>query len=165
MTLRDIRHFAALMLEMAALYRYPLGSKLMALYWQDLKVLSLSDLKIAWQKHRLTAEQGRYMPKPIDLLTAGASVVTEEAEQAWLDILQQVRDKGPYQRFEYSNPVVKAVVAELGGQGFFCQSSNLHLNHQRQLFIRCYQAYLGRVYDKQRQQLLLADSNSTLTPT
>lgn len=87
---------------------------------------------------------GRFFPTVAELLRpiAEATVGSEPAEQAWLEVKRAISRWGRYQPWQFTNPITTAAVEALGKESL-C-SADETLVAERAHFMRIYESYRQR---------------------
>lgn len=89
---------AAIMLAFEALRRYELGAVMAGL-----------------TRHALDPDRGQFPPKPADIVRHVEGGTEDRALLAWSKVDRAMRSVGPYQTVAFDDPVIHAVLWDMGG--------------------------------------------------
>jgi hypothetical protein len=140
----DQAAFLALMVQLGVLYKQAMQAMLMELYWVALERFALSAVKQAVQAHVNHPDKGQYMPKPADLLRHLEGSGQAQALRAWSTVAQAIREVGGYSSVVFDDPLIHAVIADMGGWMRLCQILISELPFREHVFVARYRGYLGR---------------------
>ena len=130
--------FAALLTTMGEIYQTPIKSTISELYWQALKDYSWQEVEFAFKQHVLHPEQGRFFPKPADIIGLLHKKVTDRAEKAWEKVERAIRELGVYRAVAFDDPVIHCVLSQLISWVPLCQSTQKQLTHYAKRFQTLY---------------------------
>jgi hypothetical protein len=137
MTLKDIDRVLAFL---AAWYPHsPLPPDSEDLWAQTLEHLPADGVWNRLQRYVLDSSH-RYPPLLADILV---EPLTDQAEQAWLQVMDAVRRLGAYRTPQWDDPAIDAAIRACGGWTAVCRSENMAAD--RAHFLRYYTAYRQRI--------------------
>lgn len=157
MTDRDRADFATLMLGLGETYGEPVSDARMEIYFA-----ALADLDLAAIRHAATAHvrASKFFPRPAELREAVGGSSDERADLAWVQLLQEVRRLGPYDRWDsnqgravppsprfFDEAAERAAMELFGGWGALCArlpGEGPELLGVAKLFKATYRSYHGR---------------------
>ncbi len=140
MTDREKPEFMKLLISTADLYKQELSSDVVELWWNALKSLSLVQVKRAFSKHIQDPAKGEWMPKPANIIAKIKGSPERSALLAWAEVEEAVSKVGRYETVQFADPVINAVVRNLGGWIWLCDQ-NLDEPWTQKEFERRYLAY------------------------
>jgi hypothetical protein len=112
---RDAKQFAVIIASLAEVFSDKEPSKnVISLYWMALKEYTIEQI----QKAASDIIQGRVypsMPKPAEIIEAIRGTQGDRATRAWIDVLRAVRRIGTYESVKFKDPVIHAVIEQMGG--------------------------------------------------
>lgn len=111
----DKARFAQALMALAEYYGKPLSDGVVALYWQGLQDLDIGAVESAIGRHMCNPDTGQFMPKVADLRRMIGGRTTDAAAVAWSKVDRAVRCVGPYRSVAFDDPLIHAVVTDMGG--------------------------------------------------
>lgn len=119
----------------------PIGDDTVTGYCQALRRVSFESAMQAAEHHIATS---KFFPTVAELLKpiAEATVGSEPAEQAWLEVKRAISRWGRYQPWQFDNPITTAAVEALGKESL-CNADET-LVAERAHFFRVYESYRQR---------------------
>jgi hypothetical protein len=112
----DFDQFSAVINGVADLYsKPPLSEFAMSLWWNALKVYELIEVKRGLSRHVQNPDNGQFMPKPADVVRAIGGTTSDNATTAWSKVDKAVRTVGTYQDVAFDDPLIHAVLLDMGG--------------------------------------------------
>ncbi len=119
MTERDLRtefrEFTLLLTLVTEQYGRPISPNVIELYWNALRGYGLPAIRTALNTHVLNPDTGQYMPKIADIVRAIQGGTEDRALRAWAKVDRAVREVGPYASVVFDDPLIHAVIEEMGG--------------------------------------------------
>lgn len=115
MQIVDIKKFQALMYGIGEYYNREISEMLMEIYWEGLKQHEYEAVSRAAQLHMKNPEGGQFFPKLGDFNRHLTGSNQDKALQAWAKVDKAVRTIGPYRSVVFDDPVIHAVIADMGG--------------------------------------------------
>lgn len=134
----DYEEFLKIIIGTGELYEKIPSANSLELYWDDLKELSLDELRRAITQCRRDPERGRFMPKPADILHFARPRRT--AVMIWAEVVRAMEKIGAYESVYFENGTITAVIKDLGGWPWIC-SQNLEEPWTQKEFERRYEQY------------------------
>ena len=98
----------------------------------------------ALSAHLMDPERGQWLPKPADLVRQLVGTQTDRALVAWGKTLDAMRRVGAYSDVVFDDPIIHAVIVDLGGWVTMCRSEVDELPHTQRRFCDSYRAYARR---------------------
>jgi len=135
MNSEDKKPFLDAMMAMGELYNRELSTTLVSMYYEDLREFSLLSLLEAMRSHRLDPEEGKFFPKPSDLIAKLRASSLELALMAWGEVMQLSAN---YRKAKSDNTVTEIVVAQMGGWRKFGMSETAHFTWMKKEFTERY---------------------------
>jgi hypothetical protein len=122
MIMNDLAEFTDLLTTLSVVYRTPLSSKSIELYWRVLQKFEFAEVKAAFQAHLTDPDAGQFMPKPADLIRCLKGDRKTQALQAWSTVAEGIRSMGGYASVVFDDPMIHAVIEDMGGWISLCQT-------------------------------------------
>ena len=95
----------------------------------------------------------RFMPKPGEIVGALQGKQNEQSLLAWVKVTKGIRQVGASKTVIFDDPLIHAVIADLGGWIRLCRLTERELNFQQREFERLYACYLQRPLRRYPRQL------------
>lgn len=142
MTENDKREFAAMLQAIAEMYNRKASPDLMRMYFAALQRYDIEDVRRALNLHVLDPDAGQYFPKPADLVRILGGSKQGRAMLAWTLVDKAIRMVGPYQTVVFDDPIIHAVLDDMGGWVQLCSvGSEDDLGFRANEFRKRFEAY------------------------
>lgn len=142
MTEHDKPQFAALMTGVAELYNKKISTVLLNIYWKTLSRFEFEDVQRAIELHVNDPDTGQFMAKPADIVRYLEGSKEEKALHALSKVESAVRHIGHYTSVAFDDPIIHAVIRDMGGWAKFCTCKEESYGFQSSQFLKRYQYYL-----------------------
>ena len=139
-------NFAALMIAVGELYGKILSKPMIQLHWQALSMYSLSDVRTALQAHICNPDSGQFFPKPADLIRQLEGGAETQALKAWTKVESAIEHIGAYQSLAFDDPLIHAVIEEMGGWVKLCTVTLKELPFRSLEFQKRYQGLVPKTH-------------------
>lgn len=113
-------------------------------WWEACRSFEFEQVTKALSAHLMDPERGQFMPKPADLVRALQGTNTDRSLIAWGKLLDAMQRVGAYTSVCFDDPVIHAVVDDLGGWVKACRTTHDELPYLQNRFCASYKAYAGR---------------------
>jgi len=140
----DKAKFSTLVTEVLAFYRQDVSRFAISVWWQACSGFDFEQVSKAFSAHAVDPERGQFAPKPADIVKALAGTKTDRARVAWGKAFDAMQRVGAYRSVVFDDPVIHAVIEDLGGWTKVCRSDMDELSHLERRFCEAYRAYSGR---------------------
>lgn len=137
----DFEIFAQRMVTEAEVHRTPLTPALIELYFRIFTVFTLEQVFDAFDRHMLDPDSGRFFPKPADLAKYLRHRPAAAALEAWSKVAGAIRSVGSYQSVAFDDPLIHAVIQDMGGWARICAGEEDEACYKAREFERRYVAY------------------------
>ena len=134
--------FAKLMAGLGVLYGKSITQELVEIYWRALKHLDIQEVEKVITLHIDDADEGKWWPQPGHLkryLTGGGA---SQALQAWSKAVRAINRPGPYATVVFDDPIIHAVIYDMGGWIKYCQLVDKDHPFKSLEFEKRYRGYL-----------------------
>jgi len=111
----DFESFSQMISAVCALYGKPASSHMIAIWWGALREYDLQGVRHAFDRHVKNPDSGQFMPKPADVIRMVQGSTQDAALVAWSKVDKAVRHVGPYATVAFDDPVIHAVIQDMGG--------------------------------------------------
>ena len=134
----------ALVADVMAFYRQDVSPFALQVWWQACHAFDLEQVRKALTGHAMDPERGQFPPKPADLVRQLEGTSTDRAMLAWGKLLDAIQRVGGYTDVVFDDPVIHAVVEDLGGWVKVCRGETKDLGYLQHRFCEGHRAYSGR---------------------
>lgn len=141
MNTQNMPEFGAIFYGVCEMYSKVPSPELVDLYFNALSVYEISEVRKAFSLHMLNPDGGQFMPKPADLVRLIDGNGISRAGQAWAKVLRTIGSCGMYTSVCFDDPLIHAVVSDLGGWVKLCETSLDELPFVQNRFEKLYQGY------------------------
>jgi hypothetical protein len=107
--------FAALMTGIGELYGKSMSPQLISIYWEGLREYEFDEVKVAINLHVRNPDTGQFMPKIADVVKFLEGNTLTQAMRAWQKVNDAMRRVGTYASVVFDDPIIHAVLADMGG--------------------------------------------------
>jgi hypothetical protein len=149
----DIPKFTVMLLGIGELYRRPLSKFLTDIYWQSLKQFEWQDVEKAFQAHIHNPDCGQFFPKPADIVRWIEGTGETRALQAWSKVEQAITQVGIYQSVAFDDPLIHAVLENMGGWIKLCSLTFEELPFRAHEFQKRYMGFVNKKPERHPQYL------------
>ncbi|WP_302356655.1 DUF6475 domain-containing protein [Alcaligenes sp. YSL9] len=111
----DFEQFSQMLNAAADLYGKTMSGMAISLWWNALSQYDLSAVRDGLSRHMQSPDSGQFMPKPADVIRMIGGTTQDGALQAWAKVNTAVRSVGTYQTVAFDDPIIHAVVTDMGG--------------------------------------------------
>jgi hypothetical protein len=137
----DRVEFAELLTNVMAYYGKDATTFLLDIFWQGLLRFEFEDVKRALSLHAQDPDNGMYAPKVADLTRMLEGSKASQGMQAWAKVERAIKSVGRYQTVVFDDPLIHAVIDEMGGWSLLCVTGVDELPFRARDFERRYTAY------------------------
>ncbi len=117
---------------------------LIDIYWQVLKQYELEDVQNAFQSHIQNPDCGQFLPKPADIVRLIEGSGETKALLAWAKVERAVIQIGSYQSVVFDDPLIHAVIEDMGGWVKLCSMKNEQMPFYANEFQKRYMGYVNK---------------------
>lgn len=127
--------------DVMAYYRQNVTPFTLNLWWETFKSYDLQQLSKAFSKHATDPEHGQFAPKVADIVRIIEGTPTDRAAIAWGKTLEAISSIGSYTDVVFDDPIIHAVITDLGGWVKLCSTETKELSYVQHKFCESYKAY------------------------
>ncbi|WP_337055006.1 DUF6475 domain-containing protein [Pseudoxanthomonas sp. USHLN014] len=144
MNAADRPRFAELITEVLAFFDKPVTTFGLSVWWEACRPFSLQDVQRALSRHTTNPERGQFAPKPADLVRELQGTASDRASRAWSLVFDACSRVGAYTDVVFDDPIIHAVIEDLGGWPATCRTEADKLSYAQHRFITAYSGYVNR---------------------
>jgi hypothetical protein len=133
-----------LITDVMAFYKQDVSQFALNVWWESCKGFALEQVSKAMNQHAMDPERGQFAPKPADIIRQLQGTRTDRSLTAWGKVMDAMQRVGAYQSVAFDDPVIHAVIEDLGGWVGLCRSDMDELSHTERRFCNSYRAYAAR---------------------
>ena len=134
----DRAAFAQIMIVNGEVYDIEISDARMRIYFSDLSGYSIEQIEDAFRRHRMDPDRGRYrFPYPADIVAQIDGSLADRGDIAWMEVVGALTDASTASQ-KINDPVIDAIVNELGGYRRLGTTSGYDLTNIRRAFIASY---------------------------
>lgn len=105
---------------------------------------TLEQIKKAFNAHLANPDNGQFAPKPADIVRLLEGTKTDRSMVAWGKAHGAIAPVGAYRDVIFDDPIIHAVIEDMGGWVKFARTENDQLGYVQTQFCKSYQAYAAR---------------------
>ena len=107
--------FRALLAGVFAFYGKDLSDFAIGVWWEAMKPYDLGAVRDAMNRHAVNPDNGQFLPKPADVVKLIGGGTQDAALVAWAKVTNALRVVGRYKSVAFDDPLIHAVVSDMGG--------------------------------------------------
>jgi hypothetical protein len=120
MNVGDTEKFQALVKGVFALYRADSSQAVLDIWWATMRPYDFAAVKDAFNRHAVNPDNGQFLPKPADIVKLLEGGTADGALIAWTKVDRAAMRVGQYQSVLFDDPVIHAVIRDMGGWAALC---------------------------------------------
>lgn len=141
---QDKKEFVRIMTGVAEMYGKKNSQELLQLYFSALEKYDIDDVRRAFNAHVVNPDNGQFMPKPADIVRHIDGSTETAAMLAWSKAIKAVGRVGPWESVCFDDPIIHAVIEEMGGWILFCSMSDNDVPFKSNEFVKRYRGAMLR---------------------
>jgi hypothetical protein len=142
MTPNDKTSFVQLLIRTAEGYGKKLSELAIDEYWLTLAHYDFHLVATTIKRLKHTAANSNFMPTTADIVQAMTGNTEIRALRAWNKTLTAMSTPGCYESVVFDDPVIHAVIHDLGGWVKWCLINEKQLQFEKHTFLKLYSGYL-----------------------
>lgn len=142
MTNDQKERFGQMLTDTLNIYRLDVTKSLLEIWWQDLCHFDIDAIEQALSMHRKNPDEGQFAPKPANIVRLLGGTTKDRAIMAWNKAKKAISSVGSYESVVFDDPIIHAVISDMGGWVTFCQGSADELKFRQTDFENRYRTYL-----------------------
>lgn len=136
--------FVAFLTDVMSYYRSPATEFLLDVWWQACKGFDFGHVKRALRAHVADPQHGQFPPKVADVIRQLAGTAEDQGVAAWAKVHDAMARVGAYQDVVFDNPLVHAVIHDMGGWPRLCRTEVADLSYSQHRFLETYRSLAQR---------------------
>lgn len=140
----DGAEFKTVLAGVHALYGKELSEFVLGVWWQAMLPFDLAAVRDALNRHCVDPDTGQWMPKPADVVKLIGGRAVDGAMVAWSKAERALRQVGTYETVAFDDPIIHAVLNDMGGWISFGQVQEKELPFFQKEFETRYRGYRVR---------------------
>lgn len=136
--------FADLLTDAMAYYGKDVSDFMLSVFWDSLKRFEFADVSHAFTLHAQNPDNGQWAPKVADIVKMIEGSTQTQGMQAWAKVQSAIGSVGKMKSVAFDDPLIHAVIAEMGGWYSLCCSLVEELPFKAREFEKRYQGYRVR---------------------
>lgn len=157
----DRDRFITMLAHVAAVYGRDMTPGVIELYWAALEPYDLAAVRQAFDRHVKNPDSGQFMPKPADLIRMLGGTTQDAALLAWAKVERAVRRVGGYSTVVFDDPLIHAVIDDMGGWVRLCETREEELPFRAREFENRYRGFASRRQIPAIRSTLIGRSEAT----
>lgn len=136
--------FADLLTDAMAYYGKDASKFMLSIFWDALKRFEFADVSRAFSLHAQNPDNGQWAPKVADIVKMIEGSTQTQGMAAWAKVHAAIGSVGKMQSVVFDDPLIHAVIAEMGGWYSLCSCMTEELPFKAREFEKRYQGYRVR---------------------
>lgn len=141
---KDKVKFAEQMAGLAEMYEINLSDVVMEMWFKALEGYDIKEISAAIYDYICNPDNGRFKPKPADIIKMLDGSTTDQAYIAWTKVDKAVRTVGDYQSVVFDDPLIHKVITDMGGWVGFGDNPEKEWVFTGKEFMERYRGYSAR---------------------
>lgn len=150
----DIDSFATIWTASCEIYGKQPSDGAITMAFNALMRFDLADIGRALNAHINNPADGRFMPKPADVVRHIEGDPDSRALQAWSKVERAIERTGPYQSIVFDELIIMCCISDMGGWMDLCNVTIDELPFKRNEFTKRYRGYLSTPPDSHPSKLI-----------
>ena len=140
----DKKQFMQVLSGVHAFYNRDLSDFAFGVWWRACETYDIGAVIKAFDAHLTDPKSGQFLPKPADIVRALQGTHEDRSMVAWGQSLDAVSRVGAYRSVIFDDPVIHAVITDMGGWPQFCRAGFDELPFIQKRFCDAYRAYSAK---------------------
>lgn len=138
----DFEMFSKIWEATLAVYGKQATQQQIGMTFRALQDYDLYDVRRAIDSHMKDPDQGRFIPKPADIVRHVTGDPETRAMQAWTKVQDAIGRKGPWKSIIFDEREIMATIEDMGGWQSLCMIDDKELPFKANEFQKRYKGYL-----------------------
>lgn len=139
----DFTEFRALWNAVSALYGKEVNDMATGMAFRALSRFELSDIRYGLDRHAADVNDGRFMPKPANIIKHILGDPEANSLMAWSEVEHTLRRVSPYETIVFDTPAKMAAIRDMGGWSQMLQKGEHELPFVAKEFAKRHEHYLN----------------------
>ena len=140
----DREAFVSTLTQAMAYYGKECSPFVVGIFWDGLSRFGLDEVQRAFGIHANDPDRGQFAPKIADITRLLEGSTATQGMRAWAVVERALRSVGSYQTVVFDDPLIHAVISDMGGWIKLCQTPADELPFRARDFERAYSAFKHR---------------------
>ena len=140
----DKPEFSKLIADVHKFYRRDVSTFSLQVWWTTMQQFDLAAIQDALGRHAMNPDSGQFLPMPADVVKMLQGSTQDAGLTAWTKVDRAVRSVGPHQSVCFDDPLINAVVSEMGGWVELSRCKEEEWPFRRNEFVNRYRGYRMR---------------------
>lgn len=137
----DKKAFTELLRATLDVYGKETSVGVITIWWEALRRFEYAEVRAAFSRYLQNVDTGQFAPKPADIIRVLEGGSTEgRALGAWTKVHDAIRLVGSYQSLVFDDPIIHAVVQDMGGWISLCSIQSEEVPFRATEFQKRYRA-------------------------
>ncbi|MEI8055429.1 MAG: DUF6475 domain-containing protein [bacterium] len=141
---QDLKKFAELIVGISEVYGKSFTSAAIEIYWRILEPFRLEDVSAAIDRHVQHPDDGKFLPKPSDIIKAIEGSTQSQALSAWSKATYAMRCISCYESVAFDDALIHAVIKSMNGWPKLCLVDDKQLPFTEKEFLERYRDCISR---------------------
>lgn len=135
---QDGSAFASLMLAMSEMYGKEVSTYGMDMWFEDLQKYTIEQVRRGFSAHRADPKNGKFWPKPSDIIRHVDGLPEEVATVAWSKVMQAISRYGSWESVCFDDQNIHTVITLMGGWVKMCDMTVDDIPYKQKEFEKLY---------------------------
>lgn len=140
----DSKQFAEVVAGVYGFYGKDASKFAVEVWFQALKGYDIEAIRDAFGRHCVNPDTGQFLPKPADIVRMLAGSSADSAMSAWSKVVRAIGSAGAYATVVFDDPLIHAVIRDMGGWIGLCHTADDELPFRRNEFVTRYRGFRQR---------------------
>lgn len=140
----EYAQFAAIWTQAYEVYEKKPSDGAIDMAFAALERFDIGDIRRALTAHINDADQGRFTPKPADVVRHIDGDPKSRSLSAWTKVIGAISGCGPWPSVAFDDPIIHVVIEDMGGWIALCEITDKDEPFKRNEFATRYAGYIGR---------------------
>lgn len=136
--------FIELITDALAFYGQEATKFTLSVWWQACSPFDLEQVRKALTAHAMDPQNGRFAPKPADLVLQLQGTQTDRSLVAWGDVLDAMQRIGQYESIVFADLAIHAAITDMGGWAALCTAPVKDMPFTQKRFTDLHRTYSKR---------------------
>ena len=127
--------------DVYSFYRQEITDFALSVWWEAMKPFDFEAVRDALNRHAVNPDNGQFLPKPADVVRLLGGSNLDRATLAWTVVQRACHHVGTYESVCFDEPIINAVISEMGGWIAHGQIQEKELPFKQREFEQRYRAY------------------------
>lgn len=121
---KDKKEFVDRVCALLTFYEKPVTDDILGIWWNALSNLTIEEVAAGFSAHVQHPDQGRFAPKPADIIALCNGKSDGNAVSAWAKVEKAIKSSGAYYDVVFDDPLIHICVEQMGGWLKLCNTQS-----------------------------------------